>query len=113
MYNHPYLDPTKRLKSLQRKVQFDTRLYFCHRGAENIEKIKKTDFRVRYNSKTNKEYVIKVKDTLTKTHRDTENIISGIMPENKTDPLCLVAFFGKYISHLNPENVYMLQTPKQ
>ena len=40
-----------------------------------------------------------------------ENIVSGVMPENKTDPLCPVKLFQKYLSHLNPENNYMWQKP--
>ena len=32
-------------------------------------------------------YIIKVKDKLTKNHWDLENIVSGVMPENKTDEL--------------------------
>ena len=31
------------------------------------------------------------------------------MPENKTDPMCPILFFKKYIDHLHPENDYMWQ----
>ena len=50
LYNHPLLDPKNGPESLQRKVQFDLRLYFCRRGTENIEKMKKTDFQLKYSS---------------------------------------------------------------
>ena len=53
--------------------------------------------------------MIKVKDKLTKNHQDMENIVSGIMPENKTDEMCPVASFKTYIEHLNPDNDYMWQ----
>ena len=111
IYNSAYLDPTKGPKSLQRKVQFDIRLYFCRRGAENMEKMKRADFEVKFNPKNNEEFVVKIKDELTKNHKEMEQIVSGVMPENKTDPLCPVASFKKYLSHLNPQNEYMWQRP--
>ena len=40
-----------------------------------------------------------------------EQIISGIMPENKTDKLCLVASFRKYIEHLHLDNEFLWQYP--
>ena len=46
-----------------------------------------------------------------KNHCDLENIVSGIMPENPTDPMCLVKSFKKYLSHLHPENKFMWQQP--
>ena len=109
MYNHEYMDPTKGPQHLQRKVQFDIRFYFCHRGCENIEKMLKTDFEVQYNREQEAWCVIKIHDELTKNHHQLENTSSGIMPENKTDPLCPVVSFRKYISHLHPENKYMWQ----
>ena len=59
--------------------------------------------------------MIKIKDELTKNHRDMEALVSGIMPENKTDPMCPVKSFRKYLSHLHPENkmlwAYALENP--
>ena len=37
--------------------------------------------------------------------------MSGVMPENKADSLCPVKSFQDYVSHLNPQNDYMWQTP--
>ena len=74
-----------------------------------MEKMKKTDFELRFNEELEEWYVIKVKDELTKNHQDMENIVSGIMPENKTDEMCPVASFKTYIEHLNPDNDYMWQ----
>ena len=96
-------------EALQRKVQFDLRFYFCRRGMENMEKMKKTDFELRYNTESEEWFVIKVKDEFTKNHKEMENIVSGIMAENKTDEMCPVASFRTYIEHLNPDNEYMWQ----
>ena len=74
-----------------------------------MEKMKKNDFEIRCNEETQELYVIKVKDKLTKNHQDLENIVSGIMPENKTDEFCPVASFKTYIEHLNSDNEYMWQ----
>ena len=76
-----------------------------------MEKMKVSDFEVKLNTKINEEYVVKVKDELTKNHKDIEHIVSGVMPENRTDPLCPVASFKQYLSHLNPQNNYMWQKP--
>ena len=78
---------------------------------ENMDKMRKTDFELKFNTETEEWFVIKTKDELTKNHRDMEHLISGVMPENKTDPTCPVASFHKYIEHLNPENPYMWQYP--
>ena len=63
MYTHDYMKPHKGPEALQRKVQFDLRLYFCRR-----DKMKKKDFALRFNSNKEEWYVIKVKDELTKNH---------------------------------------------
>ena len=76
---------------------------------ENMEKMRKTDFELKYNSESEEWYVIKVKDELTKNHCDLENIVSGVMPENKTDDMCPVKSFRTCISHPNPENDYTWQ----
>ena len=111
MYNHDSMNPEKGPLELQRKVQFDIRFYFCRRGCENMEKMLKTDFAIKYNGENEEWFVIKVCDELTKNHRTLESVSSGIMPENKTDPLCPVASFRKYQNHLNPDNKYMWQYP--
>lgn len=68
---------------LANQVQFDIRLYFFRRGMENMEKMRKTDFRVHTDPKTLHKYVMKTTDELTKKHRenDKENF-SGVMPES-------------------------------
>ena len=76
-----------------------------------MEKMLKTDFEVKYSTENKEWFVVKVCDELTKNYHDLENLVTGIMPENKTDPLCPVASFRKYISHLHPHNKYMWQYP--
>lgn len=68
---------------LANQVQFDIRLYFFRRGMENMEKMRKTDFRAHTDPKTLHKYVMKTTDELTKKHRenDKENF-SGVMPES-------------------------------
>ena len=73
--------------------------------------MKKNDFELRFNRQKEEWYVVKVKDELTKNHRDMENLVSGVMPENKDDIMCPVKSFRTYIEHLNPNNDYMWQYP--
>ena len=73
--------------------------------------MKVSDFKIEYNTKTDTWFVQKVKDELTKNHKEAENIVSGYMPENKDDKLCPVASFRKYLDHLEPQNPYLWQTP--
>ena len=109
MYNHKLMNPKNGAEVLQRKVQFDFRFYFCRRGMENMEKMKTNDFELRFNTESEEWFVIKVKNELTKNHKDIEHLVSGVMPENKTDALCPVESFHTYIQHLNPDNDYMWQ----
>ena len=112
MYNHPYMDPDNERESLQRKVQFNIRFFFCRRGAENMEIMKRNMFAVKTDTKTVTEYVCKVQDEATKNHQETDqDIITAIMPANSDDKYCPVHSFKMYLSHLHPENDYMWQTP--
>ena len=63
------MDPDKDPASLQRKVQFDLRFYFCRRGMENMDEMKKDHFELRYKTETEEWHVIKTKDELTKNHQ--------------------------------------------
>ena len=105
------MNPDGGAYNLMRKVQFDLRFYFGRRGCENMDKMLKTDFDIQLNSKMNEYFVIKIRDELTKNHRQLENIVSGIMPENPTDPLCPVKSFRSYLSQLHPDNKFMWQYP--
>lgn len=68
---------------LANKVQFDVRLYFFHRGMENMEQIMKTDCRVHTDLKTLQKYIMKTTDELRKNHQvnDKENYTGG-MPKS-------------------------------
>ena len=109
LYNHAYMDPYSSPQALQRKVQFDLRLHFFRRGSENMETMKKDHFELDFNQQTETWRVIKTKDELTKNHRGIEQLVSGCMPENPTDPLCPVKSYKIYTDHLNPENEFLWQ----
>ena len=108
MYNHPYMDPDKDHKSLQCKVQFGIRFFFARRGAENMELMQVNDFELCFDNKSETWFVKKVRDKLTKNHRDPKNIVTGYMPENKDDRLCPVRSFKMYLQHLEPKNKFSL-----
>ena len=70
MYTSPYLSSELNNKSLQRKVQFDIRFYFAHRGSENMEKMTKSTLKFGFNAKNEMWYVYKHQDKLTKNHQN-------------------------------------------
>ena len=73
--------------------------------------MQKDHFKLDFNQQTEQWRVTKAKDELTKNHKNIEEMIAGIMPENPGDPLCPVKSYIKYHGHLNPENSYMWQVP--
>ena len=76
--------------------------------------MQKSWFEVKYDAKNDSEYIVQVRDECTKNHKETEQPCrSYIMPENKDDRQCPVRSFKLYLSHLNPENDYLLQTPNR
>ena len=87
------------------KVQFDIRLYFFRRGAENMHKMTKDSFCIPSDPISGLRYVCKNRDELTKNHRedDKESSGEGVMPEIRGDANCPVASFEKYISKLHPD----------
>ena len=111
LYNHSYLNPNLSPAALQRKVQFDIRLHFFRRGCENMEKMKRDHFKLDFNAQTEEWRVIKNRDELTKNHQGSENMVAGIMPENRTDPLCPVSSFRIYQEHMDPECEMMWPMP--
>ena len=56
-------------KTLQNKVFFEIMLCFCRRGRQNLRQLKKANFEV-HTDATGAKFVSKVRDELTKTHRD-------------------------------------------
>ena len=103
------MDPDIDANSLQRKVQFDIRMYFARRGCENMEKIRKDDFKLTFNTQTETWFVMKARDEMTKNHKGIKNLEAGVMPENRDDKMCPVRSFRMYQDHLHPENPFMWQ----
>ena len=100
-------------ETLQNKVPFDIRFFFCRRANENIHKFKKDTFAVQWDSDTNLRYVVKQIDELTKNHTEkSTELVTACMPEARGSPTCPVAAFEKYIKHLNPKCVSLWQCPK-
>ena len=88
---------------LYNKVQWDIRLYFFRRGAENMRSMTKNTFVVKIDPETNRKYVTKNIDELTKNHRaDDKEKLTAMMPEQPDSPFCPVHSFEKYISKLHP-----------
>ena len=103
IYGSKYLD-TSTPFGLQNKVQFDIRLYFFRRGAENMHARDKSTFGVRDDGNGSR-YVCRLIDEMTKNHRENDKEeSSGMMPEMPGNALCPVASFLKYVSKLHPEN---------
>ena len=74
-------------------------------------KMMRSDFKLDFDTKTEHWFVIKTKDELTKNHKNIEEIVSGLMSENKDDKMCPVRSFRMYVDHLHPDNEYFWQTP--
>ena len=106
------MNPAKGPRSLQTKVMFDIRFYFARRGAENIKQMKTDTFKVIFDNQVDVIYVKKTQDELTKNHKEVNcEIITGYIPEMRGLPYCPVDSFREYISHLNPNNDSLWQTP--
>lgn len=98
---------------------FDIQYYFCRHGGENITTMTKETFKLEYDSETEIAYVKKVKDELTKNHREKDSkIVTGFMPQI-IDPetghphrLCPVRSFENYLYHLHPEINSLWQKPR-
>lgn len=78
-----------------------------------MEKLKRDHFKLEIDE-YGIEYLVQAEDELTKNHRTLERREQrGYMPENRTDPKCPIVSYKKYMSHLNPANEYLWQTPLQ
>lgn len=112
IYNSALFEPITPSR-LQNKVQFDIRFYFARRGAENMHSMTKNTFVLRRDPDTNKEFIRKYEDEMSKNHRagDKESS-SGIMPENPDSPLCPVKSFKLYFSKLHPGCDSLWQRPR-
>lgn len=116
LYNSEELDPDLSPQSLQNKVQFDIRYYFCRRGGENIHDMTQDTFEVQYDVDSSMAFVKKVRDEETKNHKETnEVIVTGFMPQiidpetGRPHRLCPVRSFENYIGHLNSKTNHLWQ----
>lgn len=97
---------------LQWKTWFYVHYFFCRRGKENSDSMKKNSFGISYDTK-NRKYLHQIVDELTKNHRnDNEETTQGRMYENENRANCPVTCFEKYVSKLNPNNEFLWQRPK-
>ena len=113
IYTSDLLDPTKNVRSLQRKVQWDVRYYFARRGAENMHSMLKDTFKLEVDLKTGLRYITKAKDEETKNHKETDqDIISGYMTEIKDSKYCPVTSYLRYLEALSPKSEKLWQTAK-
>ena len=100
-------------KTLLIKVFFEIMLCFCRRGRQNLRRLKKTDFEV-HTDATGAKFVTKVRDEITKNHReDDEAEEGGVMYAQTEGVWCPVASFEKCLEHLNPKNEFLFQRPKK
>ena len=134
LYNSTAFNPDVGPIELQRKVMFDICYHFCRRGGENLDQmtanletlepltfifisIKKDVFDLRYNVDSGIAYVMKVKDELTKNHKENDSeLITGFMPQilnadGTVHKLCPVRSYESYTSHLNTESNWLWQKP--
>ena len=71
--------------------------------------MQKEDFALEYDAETNIAFVRKVKDELTKNHKDSDiDVTSGFMTQvldanGRPHKLCPVRNFENYVNHLNPK----------
>jgi hypothetical protein len=81
---------------LYNKVQWDIRLYFFRCGTENMRSMTKNTFIVKIDPETNRKYVTKNIDELTKNHRADDNgKLTAMMQEQPDSPFCPVRSFEK------------------
>ena len=112
LYTSLHLNPNTPV-GLANKVQFDVRLYFCRRANENMESMTKSTFCVKVDENTNRKYVMKMEDELTKNHRGMDEIFAaGVMVETGDPTYCPVRSFERYVSLLNPNTDRLWQYPK-
>lgn len=97
---------------LQLLVWFNIQLYFCRRGMENSENMKKDHYKVKVVD--GKKILVQNVDELSKNHRekDTERA-NGAVVEEQNHEKCPVVLFSKYMSKLQSSNPYLWQLPRK
>jgi len=87
-------------------------LCFCRRGRQNLRQLKKVDFEV-HTDATGAKFLSKVRDELTKNHREDDEAEEGGVMYATEGLWCPVASFEKYLQHLNPNNEFLFQRPNK
>ena len=111
------MDPYLGLHQLQNRVQFDICYYLIRRSQENIINMTKDTFDLVFGSETKITYVKKVKDKLTKNHKEVNGEITmGFMPQIMKEDgaphkMCPVRSYEKYTAHLSPNSDFLWQQP--
>lgn len=119
LYSSDHLNPDVGPQSLQNKVMWDVRYFFCRCGGENIEDMTKDTVKLEYDVESKMAYVKKVKDELDKNHHESDTeIVTGFMPQlltasGKVHKMCPVRSFENYIAHLNPGSEWLWQQARK
>ena len=97
---------------------FDIRYYFYRHGGENIKDMTVGTFELKFDTNTGISYIQKVKDELTKNHREKDSeLITGFMPQMRNSHgsisrLCPVQSYENYVNLLDKGVEYLWQRPK-
>jgi hypothetical protein len=99
-------------KELQLYVWFNLQIFFCRRGMENLELLKKDHYEV---SVVNGKNILRqTVDEMSKNHRENDTSRShGSVIEEQNNDKCPVAMFLKYLSKLDPRCPYLWQIPRK
>lgn len=106
-----HLDPINAIH-LQLLLWFYIQMYFCQRGCENTEEMRKTDFKIETNA-DGRRYLIKDKDELNKNNaKNDEHSSGGRIYETKTEK-CPIKLYEMYINKLSINCDRLWQHPQK
>jgi hypothetical protein len=113
LYHQTHLMNADTPQGLLNKVLFETILYFCRRGRENIRDLEASDFEIKVDA-DKRRYVVKVKSEQTKNHtgKRNENEGDGGRMYETGGIMCPVISFQKYLSKRNKKSGALFQYPK-
>ena len=117
IYSSLDLDPDASPRNLLNKVLFDVKYYLIRHGNENFHGMKKDFMQLMYDSDTKIAYVKKVRDEMSKNHKEcNKEIYTGFMPQildvnEGPHHLCPVRSFENYFNKLNPKLDDLWQIP--
>ena len=85
-------------------------LCFCRRGRQNLRQLRKAAFEV-HTDATEAKFVSKVRDELTKNHREDDEAEEGGVMYATEGMWCPVASSEKYLQRLNPKSEFFFHRP--